>query len=70
MKVTEQQKLERQALESSLIAMFNEPIVTDDTIRIYERSVAVAQQGPFEPSDVDRKAYEEYAASLTVTVQS
>lgn len=50
--------------------MFDEPIVCDESIYIYEQSVAVGSQGPFEPSDVDRKFYEDYVASLMIPVQS
>jgi len=64
------QPIENQALRISLMSMFDEPIVSDESIRIYEQSVAVGHQGPFEPSDVDRKAYEEYVASLMIPVQS
>ncbi|CAF3229465.1 unnamed protein product [Rotaria sp. Silwood2] len=66
----QQQQTEQESLQQSLMSMFDEPIVSDDAIRIYERSVAVAHQGPFEPSDVDRKVYETYVASLAITVQS
>ncbi|CAF1306127.1 unnamed protein product [Rotaria sp. Silwood1] len=58
-KLTQQQQqhqqMEQQSLQQLLISMFDEPIVSDDAIQIYERSVAVAHQGPFEPSDIDRK---------------
>jgi hypothetical protein len=50
--------------------MFDEPIVSEESIRIYEQSVAVGRRGPFEPSDTDRIAYEEYVASLMIFVQS
>ena len=52
------------------MSLFDEPIVSDEAIRIYEQSVAVGHQGPFEPSDTDRIAYEEYVASLMITVRS
>lgn len=52
------------------MSMFDEPIVSEESIRIYQQSVAVGDQGPFEPSDTDRVAYEEYAASLMISVQS
>ncbi len=65
-----QQQVETQSLQTSLMTLFDEPIVSDEAIRIYERSVAVSHQGPFEPSDVDRLTYEEYVASLMITVRS
>ncbi len=65
-----QQQVETQSLQTSLMTLFDEPIVSDEAIRIYERSVAVGHQGPFEPSDVDRLTYEEYVASLMITVRS
>lgn len=49
--------------------MFDEPIVSDESIHIYEQSVAVGYQGPFEPSDADRQIYEEYVASLMISAQ-
>ncbi|CAF2725769.1 unnamed protein product [Rotaria sp. Silwood2] len=61
--------MEQEPLQQSLISMFNEPIVSDDAIRIYERSVPVAHQRHFEPSDVDRRLYETYVASLSITAQ-
>ncbi|CAF1057416.1 unnamed protein product [Adineta steineri] len=61
---------ENQSLQTLLISMFDEPIVNDETIRIYEQCVAVAHQGPFEPSDVDCLFYEEYVTSLMITAQS
>jgi hypothetical protein len=64
------QQMETLSLQTSLMSLFDEPIVSDESIRIYERSVAVAHQGPFEPSDIDRIAYEEYAASLMISVRS
>ncbi|CAF4423987.1 unnamed protein product [Rotaria sp. Silwood2] len=66
----QQQQMEQEPLQQSLISMFNEPIVSDDAIRIYERSVPVAHQRHFEPSDVDRRLYETYVASLSITAQS
>jgi hypothetical protein len=50
--------------------MFDEPIVSGESIRIYEQSVAVGHQGPFEPSDTDRVVYEEYVTSLMIPVQA
>ncbi len=52
------------------MSMFDEPIVTDESIRIYEKSVAVGHQGAVEPSDKDRIVYEEYIASLMISVQT
>ncbi|CAF1144930.1 unnamed protein product [Adineta ricciae] len=66
----QQQQAEFLSLQQSLASMFDEPIVTDETIRIYEQCVAVGHEGPFEPSDVDRLVYEEYVASLMIPVQS
>ena len=45
-------------------------MVTDEAIRIYERSVAVGQRGSFEPSATDRKVYEDYVASLMIDIRS
>ncbi len=64
------QQIDNQSLRTSLLSMFDEPIVSDESIQIYEQLVAVAHQGPFEPSDIDRIAYEEYVASLMIPVQS
>ncbi len=63
-----QPPIDNQSLETSLMSMFDEPIVTDEAIRIYEQCVAVAHRGAFEPSDVDRIAYAEYVTSLMITV--
>ena len=52
------------------MTMFDEPIVSEEALRIYERSVAVGYEGPFEPSDADRLAYEEHVASLMISVRS
>jgi len=52
------------------MSLFDEPIVSEESIRIYEKSVAVAHQGSFEPSDTDLTAYEKYVASLMIPVQS
>ena len=52
------------------MSIFDEPIVSDESIHIYEQSVAVGYQGPFEPSDADRRIYEAYVASLMIPVQS
>jgi hypothetical protein len=70
--LTQQQylQIENESLRTSLMSMFDEPIVSDESIRIYEKSVAVAHQGPFEPSDTDLTAYEKYVASLMIPVQS
>lgn len=62
--------VDNDALRASLMSMFDEPIVSDESIYIYEQSVAVGDEGPFEPSDEDRKFYEEYVASLMIPVQS
>jgi hypothetical protein len=51
------------------MSLFDEPLVTDENLRIYEQCVAVGHHGPFEPSDVDRLVYEEYVASLMIPVQ-
>jgi hypothetical protein len=71
-KIKQQQQhqppIDNQSLETSLMSMFDEPIVTDEAIRIYEQCVAVAHRGSFEPSDVDRIAYAEYVTSLMITV--
>lgn len=64
------QQIEPQSLRTTLLSMFDEPIVSDESIQIYEQSVAVGHLGPFEPSDADRSIYEEYVASLMVSVQS
>ncbi len=64
------QQVETQSLRTSFMSMFDEPIVSEESIRIYEQSVAVGHRGPFEPSDTDRIAYEEYVASLMISVQS
>ncbi len=64
------QQVETQSLRTSFMSMFDEPIVSEESIRIYEQSVAVGRRGPFEPSDTDRIAYEEYVASLMISVQS
>jgi hypothetical protein len=55
---------------ASIEAMFDEPIVTDDAIKIYESSVAVAHHGAFDPTDVDRQIYEDHVALLMISVQS
>lgn len=65
-----QPHVEKQSIQASLMSLFDEPVVSDDAIRIYEQSVAVGHQGPFEPSDVDRLVYEEHAASLMISVRS
>lgn len=52
------------------MAIFDEPIVSEESRRIYEQSVAVRYEGPFEPSDTDRLAYEEHVASLMISVRS
>lgn len=65
-----QQQREHQALLASLTALFDEPRVSEETLRIYENCVAVAQQGSFEPSDADRQVYVDYVASLMINVQS
>jgi hypothetical protein len=52
------------------MSLFDEPVVSNEAIRIYEQSVAVAYRGPFEPSNADRSVYEEYAASVAINVQS
>jgi len=57
------------SLRTSLMSMFDEPVVSDESIRIYEQSVAVGHRGPFEPSETDRIAYQEYVASLMIRVQ-
>jgi hypothetical protein len=64
------QQIENQSLRTSLMSMFDEPIVTDESIRIYEQSVAVGHQGAVEPSDKNRIVYEEYIASLMISVQT
>ncbi|CAF4949660.1 unnamed protein product, partial [Rotaria socialis] len=66
----QQQHTEVESLQKSLLSMFDEPIVSDAAIRIYERCVAAGHQGAFEPSDADRKFYEAHVASLSITVQS
>jgi hypothetical protein len=62
--------MENQSLRTSLMSMFDEPIVSEESIGIYEQSVAVGYRGPFEPSDKDRIAYEEYVTSLMIPVQT
>lgn len=64
------QQTDIQSLRTSLMAMFDEPIVSEESRRIYERSVAVGYEGPFEPSDVDRLTYEEHVASLMISIRS
>ena len=70
LKPIQHSQIENQSLQTSLMSIFDEPIVSDEAIRIYVQSVAVAKQGPFEPSDADRIIYEEYVASLMISVQS
>ena len=65
-----QQATDLQSVPTSLLSLFDEPVVADEEIRIYERSVAVGRQGSFEPSTLDRKVYEDYVASLMVDVRS
>lgn len=62
------QQVEHQSLRTSLMSLFDEPIVSDESIQIYEQSVAVGHQGPFEPSDTDRMVYEEHVASMMISV--
>jgi hypothetical protein len=64
------QQTENESFRLSLMSIFDEPIVSDESVNIYEQSVAVGYQGPFEPSDADREIYETYVASLIISVQS
>lgn len=65
-----QQQSDLQNLQASFLALYDEPTVTQESIRIFENCVAVAHEGPFEPSSIDRKAYQDYVASLMIRVQS
>ena len=58
------------SLQLSLLQLFREPIVTAESLKIYQDSVTVGQYGAFEPSDNDLRIYKEYVNSLPTPVQS